>query len=267
MSIICEGCNKFFSTKQGFTTHLRLTKRPACRDIFESAEANTGISFEPDTGENGDSTPDRVEQFGILDELGLPQGHSHFEGDYFGSGYTAQQLGYDEDEPMDEDDEPQGDRREDFDDEDDDHNLAQAAANLDLERAYEPERPNAPQSEPVGGADHAYSASAEPSTPSVPRIIHSRKIFEDAFHRKPVIERFPSSLAGAPLSDKRDATSEELYHSDIETSANNPYAPFTSKTDWEIARWAKLRGSGSTAFTDLLKIDGVRLLCAPCLPA
>ncbi|KAJ7789675.1 hypothetical protein B0H14DRAFT_3502730 [Mycena olivaceomarginata] len=28
--------------------------------------------------------------------------------------------------------------------------------------------------------------------------------------------------------------------------------------DWEVARWAKLRGSGSTAFTDLLHIEGVR---------
>ncbi|KAJ7137196.1 hypothetical protein C8R44DRAFT_828619 [Mycena epipterygia] len=38
----------------------------------------------------------------------------------------------------------------------------------------------------------------------------------------------------------------------------NPYAPFNSKMDWEVARWAKLRGSGSTAFTDLLNVEGVR---------
>jgi hypothetical protein len=40
-------------------------------------------------------------------------------------------------------------------------------------------------------------------------------------------------------------------------STSNIYSPFTSQMDWEIARWAKLRGSGSTAFTDLLKIEGV----------
>ncbi|KAJ7315767.1 hypothetical protein DFH08DRAFT_820345 [Mycena albidolilacea] len=33
--------------------------------------------------------------------------------------------------------------------------------------------------------------------------------------------------------------------------------PFTSKMDWEIVRWAKLRGSGSTAFNALLAIEGV----------
>lgn len=37
----------------------------------------------------------------------------------------------------------------------------------------------------------------------------------------------------------------------------NIWAPFASKLDWEMARWAKLRGPGSTALTELLKLDGV----------
>ncbi|KAJ3811030.1 hypothetical protein F5876DRAFT_88572 [Lentinula aff. lateritia] len=37
----------------------------------------------------------------------------------------------------------------------------------------------------------------------------------------------------------------------------NKWAPFASRMDWEIARWAKLRGTGSTAFSELLAIDGV----------
>ncbi|KAG1816374.1 uncharacterized protein BJ212DRAFT_1446932 [Suillus subaureus] len=37
----------------------------------------------------------------------------------------------------------------------------------------------------------------------------------------------------------------------------NLYYPFTSKIKWEVAHWAKLRGSSSTVFTDLLSIDGV----------
>ncbi|KAF8872990.1 hypothetical protein BD779DRAFT_1613730 [Infundibulicybe gibba] len=36
----------------------------------------------------------------------------------------------------------------------------------------------------------------------------------------------------------------------------NQWAPFNSKLDWEIARWAKLRGPGSTAVSDLLSIEG-----------
>ncbi|KAG2364923.1 hypothetical protein BDR07DRAFT_1449989 [Suillus spraguei] len=37
----------------------------------------------------------------------------------------------------------------------------------------------------------------------------------------------------------------------------NPYHPFNSQIEWEVARWAKLRGATSTAFSDLLSIDGV----------
>ncbi|KAJ7125731.1 hypothetical protein C8R46DRAFT_1250545 [Mycena filopes] len=55
------------------------------------------------------------------------------------------------------------------------------------------------------------------------------------------------------------ASSEETYGSSLSDAASeNPYAPFKSKVDWEIARWAKLRGAGSTAFSDLLGIEGVR---------
>lgn len=35
------------------------------------------------------------------------------------------------------------------------------------------------------------------------------------------------------------------------------WAPFSSRVDWEIARWAKLRGPSSTALSELLGIDGV----------
>ncbi|KAJ7190265.1 hypothetical protein GGX14DRAFT_538049 [Mycena pura] len=35
------------------------------------------------------------------------------------------------------------------------------------------------------------------------------------------------------------------------------WGPFRSQLDWEVARWAKLRGSTSTALTDLLDIPGV----------
>jgi hypothetical protein len=72
-----------------------------------------------------------------------------------------------------------------------------------------------------------------------------------------VIDKFPGGRAGEPMSGERSASAEQQY-SDRLGSSGNIYAPFASKMDWEVARWAKLRGSGSTAFTDLLKIEGVR---------
>jgi hypothetical protein len=42
------------------------------------------------------------------------------------------------------------------------------------------------------------------------------------------------------------------------SDADNCYAPFCSKIDWEIAQWAKTHGPSSTAVTELLAIDKVR---------
>ncbi|THU79268.1 hypothetical protein K435DRAFT_875663 [Dendrothele bispora CBS 962.96] len=42
-----------------------------------------------------------------------------------------------------------------------------------------------------------------------------------------------------------------------EGSDGNLWAPFTLRIDWEVARWAKTRGTGSTAFSDLLSIQGI----------
>ncbi|KAG2159787.1 uncharacterized protein EDB93DRAFT_1237070 [Suillus bovinus] len=37
----------------------------------------------------------------------------------------------------------------------------------------------------------------------------------------------------------------------------NVWAPFASRIDYEVTKWAKLRGSGSTAFSELLAINGL----------
>ncbi|KAI0648469.1 hypothetical protein C8Q79DRAFT_1045282, partial [Trametes meyenii] len=75
------------------------------------------------------------------------------------------------------------------------------------------------------------------------------------------IVRFPGGLAGAPLSHSRAPTEYQTYKDASDASQDNPYGPFVSKVDWEFARWAKLRGPGSTAVTELLVIEEIpRLL-------
>ncbi|KAG2160171.1 uncharacterized protein EDB93DRAFT_1237363 [Suillus bovinus] len=58
---------------------------------------------------------------------------------------------------------------------------------------------------------------------------------------------YPDPHAGEQIANRANhhAANENLYH------------PFTSKMDWEVARWAKLRGVSLTAFSDLLAIEGV----------
>ncbi|KAJ6619584.1 hypothetical protein B0H10DRAFT_1946637 [Mycena sp. CBHHK59/15] len=76
---------------------------------------------------------------------------------------------------------------------------------------------------------------------------------------QPIIEKYPGRSAGKPIPSAKAQTSEENYQFSLDDSTGaNPYAPFKSKMDWEIAKWVKLRGSGSTAFTDLLQVEGVR---------
>ncbi|KAJ3925403.1 MAG: hypothetical protein NXY57DRAFT_1051695 [Lentinula lateritia] len=59
---------------------------------------------------------------------------------------------------------------------------------------------------------------------------------------------------GKSLLRHLPAHREEIH---IEQFGENKWAPFASRMDWEIAHWAKLRGTGSTAFSELLAIDGV----------
>ncbi|KAG1846300.1 hypothetical protein C8R48DRAFT_750603 [Suillus tomentosus] len=75
-----------------------------------------------------------------------------------------------------------------------------------------------------------------------------------------------SGFVRVPYPDPR--AGQSMSHSSVDHGANmaygahlanddNPYHPFNSQIKWEVARWAKVHGATSTAFTDLLSIDGV----------
>ncbi|KAG1865320.1 hypothetical protein F4604DRAFT_1586176 [Suillus subluteus] len=67
---------------------------------------------------------------------------------------------------------------------------------------------------------------------------------------------YPDSRAGKPITRAKVQDANTTYSSSMSDS-ENPYSPFSSRMDWEIAQWAKLRGLSSTAFSDLLSIEGV----------
>jgi hypothetical protein len=71
-----------------------------------------------------------------------------------------------------------------------------------------------------------------------------------------VIDRFPSGNAGAPISGFVRGPS--AYESDEAMHVGSVWAPFKSKHDWKIARWAKMRGPTSSAVAELLEIPEVR---------
>lgn len=85
---------------------------------------------------------------------------------------------------------------------------------------------------------------------------------EAALHRKIHITHFPSDVAGSPINSATDVTAgyhqyEAMLPGAVADNGVN-YAPFASRLEWDLARWAKLRGPGSNAMAELLKIEGVR---------
>ncbi|EPQ50619.1 hypothetical protein GLOTRDRAFT_50393 [Gloeophyllum trabeum ATCC 11539] len=99
----------------------------------------------------------------------------------------------------------------------------------------------------------------EPSDGCDDAVRGDRAHAEESLRKQPVIEKFELGAAGAPIREagaRVHAYSE--YMEGTHRSEENPWAPFASKLDWELARWAKLRGPSSTALTELLQIEGVR---------
>jgi hypothetical protein len=95
---------------------------------------------------------------------------------------------------------------------------------------------------------------------SIDRETHHQIERQIADHNR-VIESYPDRRAGQPITQAEIRNVNATYASSIDNlNAENPYAPFTSQMDWEVAQWAKLRGPSSTAFSDLLSIDGVGCL-------
>ena len=68
-------------------------------------------------------------------------------------------------------------------------------------------------------------------------------------------DKYPSSAAGGILA--HGDTGDKNYRAAVSGQDKSAWAPFKSRKDWEVALWAKLRGPGSTAFSDLLAIPGV----------
>ena len=69
------------------------------------------------------------------------------------------------------------------------------------------------------------------------------------------IVRFPDGCPGAPLAVDQGLSA---YEATYNTLGEMVWAPFRSQRDWEVARWAKMRGPSSTAMTELLTIPEVR---------
>ena len=138
----------------------------------------------------------------------------------------------------------------------------------ELETGWEPLWDGAPQGD--AGDDEPVDIRSDLDTSNLdkerldsdnllPQCNLDRYIIGDGYGVEPATrilytDKYPSSRAGKALSHEE---SWDCSYGRLLGSGDNPWAPFHSKKDWEIAQWVKLQGVGSTAFSELLAIDGV----------
>ena len=79
---------------------------------------------------------------------------------------------------------------------------------------------------------------------------------EAELKNKPYIVKFSKGKAGEVYTNHNRIDGNTAYISQI-SDPENPFSPFSSKIEWEIVHWAKTRGPSSTAFTELMNIEGV----------
>ncbi|KIM35645.1 hypothetical protein M413DRAFT_20740 [Hebeloma cylindrosporum] len=134
----------------------------------------------------------------------------------------------------------------DSDDDDDDEFDAVVA---EQENGLEPDRLQASVpclTTSTGGMDEESSSSP---------ALRLRGGAESALKKEPFKVKFTKGRAGEVYS--QDGVNNNTHYAKAVGNSNNPYAPFSSKLEWELAYWDKMRGPSSTAFTELMKIEGV----------
>lgn len=96
---------------------------------------------------------------------------------------------------------------------------------------------------------------------TLPSQDSGRQLIEEHLQHPVVVDRFPGGLAGTADPDIDSNAGYPGFKSRIPGIVNNSlnvFWPFGSRLEHDIAQWAKTRGVGSNAASDLLSIPGVQ---------
>ena len=235
---ICEGCEGSGFSWTGYWSHLQQSKDPRCAAVLQRLNLNS-----EDIADN--------------DGLDLMAQSVLFDGDAFGGAqdyYADENFGQELDDEVVERDgaAAQPGAADDLEEE----QATAAAEAATLESGWEPHREGAAI---VSGAD---DAPEEPITEDTDQSSQARKAAEERLECDPFVVQYSSCYPRSQCGVIKEFqhTADQQYSSAF-NNASNLWAPFSSEIDWKVARWAKLRGAGSTAFSDLLAINGVRYFC------
>lgn len=242
MLIICNGCGQSLK-RNGIKNHIHTSTDPRCHISAlrhhedSSAEGPSGTFY----GAQNMAAIDKLDDEMVVEASG------DFFGDYID--YASNDFqGFDSDDDENTYQKPT-DNNHDTEMEDLDEDILDAA-NANQEVGLEPERTH---NQVVQQPEDENEENSRSET--INEAIRLRGGAEESLGQKPVAVKFPGRQAGAIYSREAANLNDEYM-----TKIGNPeniFAPFSSQMEWEIARWAKLRGPSSTAFTELMKIDGV----------
>ncbi|KAI0673077.1 hypothetical protein C8Q78DRAFT_970143 [Trametes maxima] len=239
----CSGCNKSFKREGHLVEHFR------GKNLDERCiRAPVQMGELPEHPMQLDDHEDEPEA--------MP-----FEGDFYGADYGEDDFPFDEHDTADEE-------SDDEDDEDGDEFLDAVGRDI-LESNSEPLGSEARPPIPLPASPHlppdqeqdlpqgyeSNDATAPGPGPSAPGDIE-----EDAHNRlrsAPVHIQHFGGNAGAPVTAFASNTSGyQAYGETVDHDANNPYSPFCSEIDWQLAHWAKTCGLSSNTYKKLLEIKG-----------
>jgi hypothetical protein len=74
---------------------------------------------------------------------------------------------------------------------------------------------------------------------------------------QPVVVAYPSARAGEAIESGTRSAYHDYEQKLPDGDHANPYGEFGTKVSWDFAKWAKTRGPGSTAASELMGIGGV----------
>lgn len=223
----CAGCDKIFSV-QGYESHLTQSQDPLCWAIYEELRMAHTLY-------------ERLQKLPVHG-LDSDMDTQSFQGNAFGSpkDYTTNTFGQDMDMPgpaedpptnVEDDESPQSDNSEEED-------------STELEHTWEPLCEGAPAEEIEEEVDNNDDQEKFQEDLDIGAHHAAEHIIIGEGHGvKPAMvlhymDKYPSSATGGVLA--HGETGDKNYCAAVSSQDKSPWAPFKSRTDWEVALWAKL---------------------------
>jgi len=251
----CHGCGKSVK-RSGLYAHLRQSHNILCKAFLDEltlGEPSTVFVNGQHQSASGETAAQITPSLPPSTILDVSDVEVDTTGDFFGNynDYSLEELGIQEDQDIEMDnvaevgpeaESPNADNLEDADD------AAYELLLAEEENSLEPPRTNCIDRNTKLESDAVDPIYAGPA-------LRLRGGAEEILQKRPFIVQFKEGHAGAVYN--QGAQNENGHYQEAIGDPENPYAPFRSELEWNIARWAKLRGPSSTAFTELISIDGV----------